>query len=127
MGPSATALTALAAELERARSGAHEIVELDLLTTLRRRPLTARRGSGAELTEEAERLLGDRGPSAAARLGLDEAVGDGELRAVALAALARWRAHAEDPFADRDTTEAARVVVRSVEGLLATRPVPVGI
>ncbi|NMO93006.1 dynamin family protein [Actinomycetospora sp. TBRC 11914] len=126
-GPGAAALTALAAELERARSGAHEIVELDLLTTLRRRPLAAaRRGSGAELTEEAERLLGDRGPSAAARLGLDEATGDGELRAVALATLARWRARAEDPFADRDTTETARVVVRSVEGLLAARPVPVG-
>jgi hypothetical protein len=59
-------------------------------------------------------------------LGLDEAVGDGELRAVALATLAGWRARAEDPFADRDATETARVVVRSVEGLLAARPVPVG-
>jgi hypothetical protein len=129
--PGPAALTALAAELERARSGAHEIVELDLLTTLRRRPLAtpARRGSGrgAELTEEAERLLGDHGPSAAARLGIDEAVPDGELRAVALATLARWRGHAEDPFADRDTTETARVVVRSVEGLLATRPSLVGV
>ena len=126
--PRPAALTALAAELERARTGAHEIVELDLLTTLRRRPLAAvRRGSGAELTEEAERLLGDHGPSAAARLGLDEAVADGELRAVALATLARWRGHAEDPFADRDTTETARVVVRSIEGLLAARPSLVGV
>ncbi len=130
-GPSPAAVTALAAELERARSGAHEIVELDLLTTLRRRPLGpgGRRDAdrAAELTEEAERLLGDRGPSATARLGLDEDVADGELRAVALATLARWRAHAEDPFADRDTTETARVVVRSVEGLLAARPSPVGV
>jgi hypothetical protein len=129
--PRPAALTALAAELERARSGAHEIVELDLLTTLRRRPLAApaRRGSGrgADLTEEAERLLGDHGPSAAARLGIDEKVPDGELRAVALATLARWRGHAEDPFADRDTTETARVVLRSVEGLLATRPSLVGV
>ena len=52
---------------------------------------------------------------------------DGELRAVALATLARWRGHAEDPFADRDTSETARVVVRSVEGLLAARPSPVGV
>jgi hypothetical protein len=127
--PRPAALAALAADLERARTGAHEIVELDLLTTLRRRPLTApaRRGSGAELTEEAERLLGDHGPSAPARLGLDEQIADGELRAVALATLARWRAYAEDPFADRDTTETARVVVRSVEGLLAARPSPVGV
>jgi dynamin family protein len=129
--PGQAAVTALAAELERARTGAHEIVELDLLTTLRRRPLAepARRGSGrgAELTEEAERLLGDHGPSAAARLGLDEDVADGELRAVALATLARWRGHAEDPFVDRDTTETARVVVRSVEGLLAAPPSPVGV
>lgn len=126
--PGPAALTALAAELERARTGAHEIVELDLLTTLRRRPLAAsvRRGSGADLTEEAERLLGDHGPSAAARLGLDEDVADGELRAVALATLARWRGHA-DPFVDRDTSETARVVVRSVEGLLAARPSPVGV
>jgi hypothetical protein len=127
--PGPAAVAALAAELERARTGAHEIVELDLLTTLRRRPLAAsvRRGSGTDLTEEAERLLGDHGPSAAARLGLDEGVADGELRAVALATLARWRGHAEDPFADRDTTETARVVVRSVEGLLATRPSLVGV
>jgi hypothetical protein len=124
--PRPAAITALAAELQRARTGAHEIVELDLLTTLRRRPLTdARRG--AELTEEAERLLGDHGPSAAARLGLDDAAADGELRAVALATLARWRGHVEDPFADRDTIETARVVVRSVEGLLAVRPSPVGV
>ena len=34
--PGQAAVTALAAELERARTGAHEIVELDLLTTLRR-------------------------------------------------------------------------------------------
>ena len=125
-GPSPAAVTGLAAELERARSGAHEIVELDLLTTLRRRPLASTR-HGAGLTEEAERLLGDRGPSATARLGLDDGVSDGELRAVALATLARWRAHVEDPFADRDTTETARVVVRSVEGLLATRPSPVAV
>ena len=130
--PGPAAVGALAAELERARTGAHEIVELDLLTTLRRRPLAAsvRRGSGAsgtDLTEEAERLLGDHGPSPAARLGLDEGVADGDLRAVALATLARWRGHAEDPFADRDTTETARVVVRSVEGLLAARPSPVGV
>jgi hypothetical protein len=130
-GPSPAAVTALAAELERARSGAHEIVELDLLTSLRRRPLAApgRRDPArdAELTEEAERLLGDRGPAAAARLGLDAAVGDGELRAVALATLARWRGHAENPLADRDTAETARVVVRSVEGLLAGHPGPVGV
>ncbi len=130
-GPSPAAVTALAADLERARSSAHEIVELDLLTALRRRPLAAPGsrdpGRGAELTEEAERLLGDRGPGAASRLGLDEQVGDGELRAVALATLARWRAHAENPLADRDATETARVVVRSVEGLLATRPSPVAV
>lgn len=45
---------------------------------------------------------------------------------MALATLARWRARAEDPFADRGTTETARVVVRSVDGLLAARPAPIG-
>ena len=129
--PSPTALVALSAELERVRSGAHEIVELDVLTTLRRRPLTAPGSRDARrntaFTEEAERLLGDRGPSAAARLGIAEETAEGEVRAVALATLGRWRTHAENPLAEPDTAETAQVVIRSVEGLLAARPVPVGV
>ncbi|MFC5065857.1 dynamin family protein [Actinomycetospora atypica] len=129
--PSPAALVALSAELERVRSGAHEIVELDVLTTLRRRPLRAPGARDARrhtaFTEEAERLLGDRGPSAAARLGIAEETAEGEVRAVALATLGRWRAHAENPLAEPDTAETAQVVVRSVEGLLAARPVPVGV
>jgi hypothetical protein len=129
-GPSPAGLTALAAELERARSSAHEIVELDVLTTLRRRPLAlpGRRDPerAAALTEEAERLLGDHGPSAAARLDLEPDADEGELRAVALATLARWRGHAENPLADRDTAETARVVVRSLEGVLAAPRTSVG-
>lgn len=129
--PSAAALVALSAELERVRSGAHEIVELEVLTTLRRRPLTAPGSRDARrntaFTAEAERLLGDGGPSAAARLGIAEETAEGEVRAVALATLGRWRAHTENPLAEPGTAETAQVVVRSVEGLLAARAVPVGV
>lgn len=121
------ALGALAEHVERVRTGAHEIVELDVLTRLRRRPLVVPGRAGAALTEEAERLLGDRGPATAARLGVAEDTGPGELRAVALAALGRWRGHAENPLADPDTVETAQVVVRSLEGALAELPRPVAV
>ncbi|MCD2186527.1 dynamin family protein [Actinomycetospora soli] len=113
------ALAALAEHVERVRSGAHEIVELDVLTRLRRRPLDVPGRAGTALTEEAERLLGDQGPAPTARLGVADDTGAGDLRAVALAALGRWRGHAENPFADPDTAETAQVVVRSLEGVLS--------
>jgi hypothetical protein len=126
--PAPAGLAALAEDVERVRAGAHGIVELDTLTRLRRRPLDVP-GRGAGLSAEAERLLGDQGPSASARLGVAEETGAGELRAVALAALGRWRGHAENPLADPDTVETVQVVVRSLEGMLAElpRPVPVGV
>ncbi|MDL5159342.1 dynamin family protein [Actinomycetospora termitidis] len=124
--PDVAVLAALAEDVERVRSGAHGIVELDVLTRLRRRPLDVP-GRGADLTEEAERLLGDQGPEPAARLGVAEDTGASELRAVALAALGRWRGHAENPLAAPETAETAQVVVRSLEGVLAELPRLVGV
>nr|WP_281376326.1 dynamin family protein [Actinomycetospora corticicola] len=121
------ALAALAEHVDRVRAGAHGIVELDVLTRLRRRPLDVPGRAGAALTEEAERLLGGEGPSAPARLGVAEDTAAGELRAVALAALGRWRGHAENPFADADAVETAQAVVRSLEGVLVELPRPVAV
>jgi hypothetical protein len=105
----------LTAEVERILAGAHEFAELRLLSTLR---------SGAvrlptEALEEAERLLGGEGGSAAARLGLDPAAGPSELRSAALDAVTRWQRRAASPMSSRAVSDVARVVVRSGEGVLA--------
>ncbi|NMH98942.1 dynamin family protein [Pseudonocardia acidicola] len=104
----------LAAEVERILAGAHEFAELRMLSTLRaggvRLPV--------EAMEDAERLLGGDGGSAAARLGLPPGAGAADLRAAALDAVARWQRKAESPMSSRSTADAARVVVRSCEGIL---------
>ena len=61
----------LAAEVERILAGAHEFAELRLLSTLRSGVVKL----PTEALDEAERLLGGEGGSAAARLGLDPAAG----------------------------------------------------
>ena len=108
----------LAVELERIMSGAHEFNELRLLTALR---------SGAvkmpeEARNEAERLLGGEGGVAYARLGLDANADLTEFRNATLEALSKWRRRAENPLSTRAQTDAARVVMRSCEGILATLP-----
>jgi 50S ribosome-binding GTPase len=69
--------------------------------------------------EEGERLLGARGTDPAARLGLAADTPDDDVRAAALDAAQRWRSHGEDPLATRATRDAAEVVVRSCEAVLA--------
>jgi hypothetical protein len=105
----------LVAEVERILAGAHEFAELRLLSTLR---------SGAvrmptEALQEAERLLGGDGGSAAARLGLEPDAGPDELWSAALDAVARWQRRAESPMSGRAVSDMARLVVRSCEGILA--------
>lgn len=108
----------LAVELERIMSGAHEFNELRLLTALR---------SGAvkmpeDARNEAERLLGGEGGVAYARLGLDANADLSEFRNATLEALSKWRRRAENPLSSRAQADAARVVMRSCEGILATLP-----
>ncbi len=54
-----------------------------------------------------------------ARLGLPTEAGVDELRRAALDALAVWQRRAESPLSPRAVADAARVVVRTCEGLLA--------
>jgi hypothetical protein len=110
--PAAAPLTA---EVERILAGAHEFAELRMLSTLRSGAVRL----PAEVRDEAERLLGGDGGSAASRLGCEPAAGYDELRAAALDAVTRWQRRAESPMSGRAVSDVARVVVRSVEGVLA--------
>ena len=105
----------LVAERERILAGAHEFVELRTLSALRAGTIRF----AADALPEAERLLGGDGGGAAVRLGLDGEAPAEELRAAAHAAVVRWQRRAESPLASRATADAARVVVRSAEGLVA--------
>ena len=103
------------AALERARLAGHDLAELDLLARVgpARSPL-----AGAP-QQETVRLLGGAGTDAAARLGLPAGTPHDELVSAAQQALTEWQERAADPLAPRTTTEAAAVVVRSLEGVLA--------
>jgi hypothetical protein len=105
----------LAGEFERVSAGAHEFVELRLLNGLRR--------GGARLPavdmEEIERLLGGSGPSSPARLGLPAGADGDDLDRELASVIARWQRRAESPMSNRQMADAARVVVRTCEGLHA--------
>lgn len=103
-------------DIDRILAGAHELAELRLLGALRSGVVTL----PTSTVTEAERLLGESGTAAAARLGLPLDAGTDELREAAFSALDRWRRHAVNPMITRPTAEACRVVIRSCEGILAT-------
>ena len=96
-------------------SGAHEFTELRLLGALRSGAVTL----PARDADDGERLLGDAGASAAARLGLAPDAPAPELTEAAYAALERWQRHTVNPMLGRATADACRAVVRSCEGILA--------
>ena len=101
--------------LERVRTASLELVELDLLARTR----STDGPFAPDVREEAERLLGAHGSSAAARLGLPPAATPAELRAAVAAAVERWQGQAADPLARRATVDAAEVLVQEAETLLA--------
>ena len=63
-------------------------------------------------------LLGAWGTSPAARLGLTCEADPGPIRVAIQEALARWQRRAENPLSSRTTSEAARVAVRTCEGMM---------
>lgn len=105
----------LAGEVERILAGAHEFRELRLLAELRAPHVAL----PPDARSDAERLLGAHGAATPNRLGLEPDTDIGQLRAAAIAALARWQRRAESPLSDRAASDRARVVVRSCEGMLA--------
>ena len=105
----------LAAEVERVFAGAHEFVELRLLSALRSGAVTL----PEELAADAQILLGEHGAEPATRLGLGGDAPPAALHDAALTELARWQKRAENPMLTRAAADASRVVVRTCEGLLA--------
>lgn len=99
-------------DVERAQANAHEFREIHVLTSLRSGRLRLRDDEAAEV----DRLLSTIGATRDERLGL---AGDDDADSVAGAAIDRWRRRAENPMTSLDVVDAARVIIRSYEGLLS--------
>jgi signal transduction histidine kinase len=102
-------------DVERLRSGTHELAELDLLDGIR----SGSPALTADDRAEAEQLLGARGEDARARLGLPPEAGAEAVRAAAGVRLLRWQRRAAHPASGRDLSLAAAVLVVTCERLLA--------
>ena len=108
------ATEAILSELERITAGAHELREMRLLNALRSGAVAPK----ADDLEDMERLLGTSGPAPAARLGLPAEASEHDVRAAAQAALTKWQRRAESPMASPQTSDAARILMRTCEGIL---------
>lgn len=100
---------------ERVASGAHEIVEIQLLGELWTGDLAAH---DDDQSAEMARLLGGDGTTVTQRLGLPDDAPSDEQRSAAFAARDRWMRLAEHPFSSAKLRSAARAVARTCEGLL---------
>jgi hypothetical protein len=96
-------------DIERA---AHELVEIRLLSQLRRGAIAL-----GESSMEARRILGDGGAAPEVRLGLAPAASPDEIQTAAIATIGRWRVVAEDPLLSTDARDVVRGVIRSCEAL----------
>jgi predicted GTPase len=105
----------LVADLERISASAHELNELRLINLIRANAVTAK---PADLIEM-ERILGTSGTSVADRLSLPAGPDAATVIQAAQATLAKWQRKAESPLSTQDATVAARIVVRTCEGILA--------
>ena len=112
----------LVGQLERLLASAHEFRELRLLAALQ----ANRTGLPADLSAEANRLIGGQGVDLLARLGIDYEASEAEVRDAIGQTMHRWRDVAENPMLDASARQAAQVVLRSCEALLAAfvEPVP---
>jgi hypothetical protein len=107
---------ALSSELERITAAAHEFAEIRLLNALRAGGIKIKPAEASEM----ERLLGAEGGSIHTRLGLTPEADVSEVRRALSNAIGRWQRRAESPMSSREVADAARVVIRSCEGLLVT-------
>ncbi|HEU4347727.1 MAG TPA: dynamin family protein [Actinoplanes sp.] len=105
----------IAAEVEEIIASAHPFNELRVLSSLRAGWITGR----PDVVEDLEHLIGGAGAAPYIRLRLAADAGAGELTGAATDALARWQRRAENPLTRYEMVVAARVAVRSCEGMLA--------
>ncbi|MET0135938.1 MAG: hypothetical protein ABW215_20350 [Kibdelosporangium sp.] len=103
----------LLVDVERLIAGAHEFAEVRLLDALRAGSIQVPDGIQADV----ERLLGAHGVTVGSRLGLPD--NTKAQRDAALATLGDWQRRAENPLSSRQFAHAARVIVRTCEGLLS--------
>jgi hypothetical protein len=108
-GPEGRLLRERIRDIER---GAHELVEIRLLSALRRGSIVL-----GESAIEARRILGDGGAGPDVRLGLSVAASTDDIRSAAIETIGRWRVVAEDPLLTRDARDVVNGVIRSCEGL----------
>lgn len=107
----------LAAEIEHVVASAHPFNELRVLSALRAGWVTGK----PDVVSELEQLIGGGGAAAELRLGLDPNAATDDVRAAATDALRRWQRRAENPITSYELAVAARIAVRSCEGILAER------
>jgi hypothetical protein len=105
----------LVSALEQLVVSAHEFRELRLLAALH----GGRTALPDPLADEARRLVGGVGTGLAARLGFDREPTGPELHGAVSEALRRWQEQAENHALGTGQRQAARVVVRSCEGMVA--------
>jgi hypothetical protein len=106
---------AVAAELEEIIASAHPFNELRVLSSVRAGWVTGK----TEVVEDLERVIGGGGGATHIRLGLPEEATRADLTSAATDALGRWQRRAENPLTSHELSVAARVAVRSCEGMLA--------
>ncbi|MET0424112.1 MAG: ATP-binding protein, partial [Actinoplanes sp.] len=112
--PPATGAGPLLHQFDRIRSSTHELVEVEAIVKLRS---TGGRWSPAD-NDAAARLLGEHGPDARSRLGLDPDADRSLVVAAAEQALVVWRGRASHPGTAPAVRQLAATVVRSCEHLL---------
>jgi hypothetical protein len=106
---------ALASEVEAVVASAHPFNELRVLSGLRSGWVSGKE----EVVAELERVIGGAGGSTHQRLRLPEDAAGKDLSAAASDALTRWQRRAENPLTSYELQVAARVAIRSCEGMLA--------
>jgi Dynamin family len=105
----------IAVEVEEIVASAHPFNELRVLSSVRSGWVTGK----PDVVEDLERIIGGAGAALPVRLHLAPDTGRAELMAAANVALARWQRRAENPMTPHEMVVAARVAVRSCEGMLA--------
>lgn len=106
---------ALAARVEEVLASAHPFAELRVLSAVRAGRVPGRPDVLADL----EQLVGSSGTAAHQRLRVDPDAGPATVTAAADGALRRWQRRAENPLTPHGLALAARIAVRTCEGLLA--------
>jgi hypothetical protein len=106
---------ALASEVEEIMASAHPFNELRVLSSVRAGWVTGK----PDVVEDLERIIGGAGAAAHLRLNLAPDASPADLKTAAQDALGRWQRRAENPLTAHEMVIAARVAVRSCEGMLA--------